>query len=118
MKKLIEFPLEDGTFMLVEIDADEAEENQWVPASRWGHTSLNLPAKAALTFEAAMEKVKPAAAAIVKNLRELSDPPDEMKVEFGLKLSAEAGAFIAAAGIEANYTVSLTWKRDTKENKP
>jgi hypothetical protein len=32
-------------------------------------------------------------------------------VEFGVTLSAEAGAFIAAAGTAANFKVTLTWHR-------
>ncbi|MFN3763514.1 MAG: CU044_2847 family protein, partial [Anaerolineae bacterium] len=59
-------------------------------------------------------KVRPVAEAVVRKLRGLSDPPDQVEVEFGLKLSAEAGAFLAAAGTEANYKVTLTWKREGK----
>ena len=36
-------------------------------------------------------------------------------MEFGRKLNAQAGAFIAAAGTEANYKVTLTWKREEKK---
>jgi hypothetical protein len=45
-------------------------------------------------------------------LRALHDPPDEIEVEFGLKMSAEAGAVVAATGLEANYRVTLTWRRE------
>jgi hypothetical protein len=31
-------------------------------------------------------------------------------VDFGLKLSAEAGALIAKTGVGANINVKLTWK--------
>jgi hypothetical protein len=36
---------------------------------------------------------------------------DEMAVEFGIKLNAGAGAFIASTGVEANYKVPLKWAR-------
>jgi hypothetical protein len=36
--------------------------------------------------------------------------PDEVSVEFGLKLDAAAGALLARAGTEAHVTVTLTWK--------
>jgi len=39
-----------------------------------------------------------------------------VEVEFGLKMSAEAGAVVAAAGAEANYKVTLTWKREQKKS--
>ena len=106
MKQLVEFPLEDGTTILVEVDAPE--EGGMVPAARGGE----VVAKAQQTFENALETIRPAARAIVAKLRALHDPPDEIEVAFGLKMSAEAGAFIAAAGVKANYKITLTWKRD------
>jgi len=59
--------------------------------------------------------IRPAAQTIIQKLRALHDPPDEIEVEFGLKLNAQVGAFIAAAGTEANYKVTLTWKREEKK---
>jgi hypothetical protein len=109
MKRLIEFPLEDGTTILVEVDVPE--ESGMVPATRgeWGVL------KAQQTFEVALDKIRPAAQTIIQKLRTLHDPPDQIQIEFGLKLNAQAGAFIAAAGTEANYKVTLTWKREEKK---
>lgn len=109
MKKLIEFPLEDGTTILVEVD--ENEMGGVVKSSRAGDTIT----KASKTFEEAMDKVKPAASAIIAKIRSLHDAPDEVEVQFGLKLSAEAGAFVAAAGVDANYSVTLKWKKEEKK---
>ncbi|MCS7178813.1 MAG: CU044_2847 family protein [Anaerolineae bacterium] len=58
--------------------------------------------------------MRPLAEAVICKLRALADPPDEVEVEFGLKLNAEAGAVLAAAGTEAHYKVTLTWKRTTE----
>lgn len=113
MKRLIEFPLEDGTSILVEIDEPEPEGGV-VRAARPGE----VVARAQQTFSEALDKVKPAASTIIQKLRGLSDPPDEIEVEFGLKLSAEAGAFVAAAGIDANYTVTLKWRKAPSPAKP
>ena len=41
----------------------------------------------------------------------LTDPPSQVEVEFGLKLDAEAGAFIAKVGTEAAINVKLTWEK-------
>lgn len=106
MKRLVEFPLEAGGAVIVEVEEAELEAGV-VRASRPGE----IAARAAQTFEAALEKIKPAASAIIAKLRSLSDPPDEMEVEFGLKLSAEAGAVVASSSIQAHYTVTLKWKR-------
>jgi hypothetical protein len=40
----------------------------------------------------------------------MSEPPDKVEVEFGVKLNADAGVILASAGAEANYTVTLTWR--------
>jgi len=38
--------------------------------------------------------------------------PDEVEITFGLKASGELGSLvIAKAGVEANYSVKLTWKK-------
>jgi Trypsin-co-occurring domain 1 len=105
MKRLIEFPLEQGGSIIVEVDAPEG--GGMVRAARPGEIAV----KVTQTFESALERIRPASNAIIASLRTLSDAPDEVAVEFGLKMSAEAGAIIAAAGAEANYRVMLTWKR-------
>jgi len=111
MKQLIEFPLKDGGSILVQVD-EPAPEGGVVKASRAGEVMK----KAGQTFEDAMDRIKPSASAIIAKLRGLADPPDEIEVEFGLTLNAEAGAFVAVAGAEANYTVKLTWKREEEKS--
>lgn len=114
MRHLIEFPLEDGNILVIEADWPKAE-GGIVPAARPDEIAV----KAVQTFEAALEKVKPAATAIIDKLRSLADAPDEVSVEFGLKMSAEAGAVVAAVGTEANYKVILKWaEKNKREESP
>ena len=114
MKRLIEFPLQEGGTMLVEVDEPEGFAETTM---RGGVVKAARPSeivdKAKDTFEDALDKIKPAAQSIIDKLRELHDAPDEIGVEFGIKLSAEAGAFIASAGVEANYTVTLKWTKSS-----
>lgn len=104
MKRLIEFQLEDGGSIVVESHETIAT----VGMVRAGRPA-DVVTKAGQTFEAALEKIKPAATAIITKLRSLGEPPNEVEVEFGVKMNAEAGAFIASAGAEANYKVTLKW---------
>lgn len=108
MKRMIEVPLESGGSMLIEVEVDESEQDGMFPASRRGEIAI----KARQTFEEALEQIKPGAEVIVTKLRSMSAKPDEMEVTFGLKMSANAGAFIAASGVEANFTVLLRWNRE------
>src|SRR4051812_48177472 len=104
VKRMIEVPLESGGSILMEVELDPAEQDGMTPAARG-----KVAVKAKETFEEALDQIKPGAEAIVAKLRGMSTNPDEISVTFGLKMSATAGAFIAASGIEANFTVLLKW---------
>ena len=106
MGQLVEFPLEDGGSVLVEVDAAVG------PVTRGLGDRHEVAEQAQQTFEQAVARVQPAAQALISRLRSLADAPEEIGVEFGLELSAEAGAFIAAASSTANFKVTLTWRRD------
>ena len=113
MKRLIEFPLEDGSTILVESNEPEPEAGI-VRAAR----PVEVIVRASQTFEHAIDVVRPAAATILNKLRALHDQPDEIEVEFGLKINVEAGAFVASAGMDANYTVRLKWKKPESPAQP
>jgi hypothetical protein len=108
MKHLVELPLEDGGSVVMQV---EEPEGGMVRAARPGE----IVAKTTYTFQQAMERVRPAAEAIgdalVVRLRDLSVPPDEVSVMFGLGLNTEAGVFFASVGTEATFSVTLVWKR-------
>jgi hypothetical protein len=53
-------------------------------------------ATAAESFEAALERLRPLARAIVVKLQDIADRPAEIGVEFGLKMNLEAGLIVAA----------------------
>jgi hypothetical protein len=98
MRRLVEFPLQGGGEVLVDTSTG--------PVTRsWGDRRVTKQADQ--TFEAAIGRIEPAARALLSRLRDL---PDEVAVEFGLQLSVEAGAFIAAASSTANFKVSITWR--------
>src|SRR2546430_14448577 len=94
MKHLVEFPLEEGSSIVVEVD--EPELAGTVRAAR-GDTL----AKAKETLEDALNKVLPATKSVVEKLRGIDNKPDEVEVSFGVKLTTTAGAVIASACAEA-----------------
>jgi Trypsin-co-occurring domain 1 len=107
MKHIVQFPLDEGGSVLVEVDEPPAG-----PTVRGlGQDRSKLVEQAGQTFENATAAVTPAARSLIARLRSASDPPDEVGIEFGLQLSAQAGAFIASAATEANFKVSMTWRR-------
>lgn len=73
--------------------------------------ATELVVKANDTFDTALERIRSAADAMLNRLTSLTQPPDELTVEFGVKLNAETGAVIAKAATEANFTIHLKWLR-------
>ncbi|MFJ1937938.1 CU044_2847 family protein [Kitasatospora sp. NPDC088160] len=59
--------------------------------------------------------VRPVAQNFIEGFRGLAHAPDEISIEFGLSLSAEADVVISSTAAEANFKVSLTWNRQTPE---
>jgi hypothetical protein len=106
LRRLIEFPLEAGGSVIVEAEGQAGDVTRGLRPS-------DLPVQTKDTFEAALARVQPAAIAIVDRLRHVADAPDEIEVEFGVQLSAEFGAFVAKASGDANFRISLRWKRDS-----
>jgi hypothetical protein len=107
MKRLVEFPLDEGGSVLVEV-----EEPPVGPVMRGiGKDRSTLVEKADKTFEDATAAVTPAARSLITRLRSIDDPPDEVGIEFGVQLSAQTGAFIASVAGQANFKVSMTWRR-------
>jgi hypothetical protein len=102
MKQLVEYKLKDGSSFHVEVEVPESE-----VVTRAGRK--DLPAEANMMFEDAINRVKPMATAIVESLRGITDPSPDVEIEFGLKLTANAGAVVASAGAEANYALTLRW---------
>ena len=111
MKHLVEFPLEEGGSILIQID--EPESGGTVRAGRDATIE-----KARETFEDALNKVLPAAKSVVEQLRNMESKPDEIEVTFGINLSAQAGAFIASATAQANFGVTVRWTGASKETAP
>ena len=106
MKRLVEFPLEQGGSVLVEVDEPSAG-----PVTRGlGKDRLGVAEHADKTFEQATAAVAPAATSLIARLRSTDDPPDEIGVEFGVQLSAQGGAFIASMAAQANFRVSMSWR--------
>ena len=107
MKRLVEFPLEQGSSVVVEIGGPPDG-----PVMRGlGKDHSSLAERTDKTFEQATASVAPAARSLMARLRSIEDPLDEIGINFGVQLSAQTGSFIASVAAEANFTVSMTWRR-------
>jgi len=113
LKHFVEFKMEDGSTIIIEVD--EPETGGTTRASR---RPGEIAEEAKVTFEHALNKIRPATEKVITSLRGLAQKPDEIEMEFGFSLNAVAGVVIASAGTEANYKVTLRWKSEATENSP
>ncbi|MEU5741910.1 CU044_2847 family protein [Streptomyces tendae] len=101
MDELVEFKTEDGVRVVVE--GVEDEDGARLVSRGDG------PARAARTFEDSLDGVRAAAASALRVFRDGSLRPGAVELEFGVKLSAEAGAVIAKGSAEGHLVVRLSW---------
>ena len=111
MPRLVRFELESGGSVVVELE-DRTEDGE-VRVSRPGFVET-----AKQKFGQALDMVRPVADTLIARLRDLAQRPDEVQVEFGIKLSTEAGAIIAKTEAEGSFKVTLTWKTSPPTGLP
>ncbi len=78
MKRLVEFPLEVGGQLVVQVDETTTE------VTRGLRRRESVAEKTTKTFEEATASVTPAAQSLISRLKNLDTPPQEIGVEFGL----------------------------------
>ncbi|MFJ7236168.1 CU044_2847 family protein [Streptomyces olivaceus] len=110
MDGLVEFKTGDGVRVVVE--GVEDEEGARLVSRGDG------PARAARTFEDSLDGVRAAAASALRVFRDGSLRPDAVELEFGVKLSAEAGAVIAKGSAEGHLVVKLSWSPEPAPAPP
>lgn len=114
MKRLVRTELVDGGVMLVEVDDVDESAVAGMPSgrvTRGGLSATEVPQRLQTSFEAALSQISPTAEQLVAQLRNLTDGPDVVTLNFGLTMTASAGVVLASAGVTANFAVSLTWQR-------
>jgi Trypsin-co-occurring domain 1 len=103
---LLGLPVEaDSNDILVcEVDRTEVPDGLVLAAPEPGRVA----ARAQVSLEEALAKLRPSLQKIVHLLKEIS--PDESVVEFGLKMGGETGVIIARGTAEVNFVVRMSWK--------
>ncbi|MFJ6560459.1 CU044_2847 family protein [Streptomyces sp. NPDC091412] len=106
----VEVPLGQDGGDVIRVQIREVDESL-VRVGRGGGPA----ARASRTFGEMLDTVRPVAESFVGRLSGLANAPDEITLEFGVSLSAEADVVIASTATEANFSVSLTWNRSDRQ---
>lgn len=103
MTDLTRWKLDDGGEVLVEVTPDGPEIS---PVSRGG----TLIEAASTSLGTALASVRGAASDVLGQFRQMPVRPSKIEVEFGVQLTAQAGAVIAKTSVDGHLNVKLTWE--------
>ena len=72
--------------------------------------------KSAEALENAMDTVRAMAAKVTATMQniKISERPNKVSVEFGIKMTAEGNAVVAKTGVEGAIKVTLSWEHSAK----
>ena len=101
MADLVEIPVGDTVVLMAVAELDEG----LVRAARPG----KVVARASRSLEDMLQGLRPVAESFVQQFGEMTRVPKEIRVEFGVTLSAQADVVIASTATEATFSVSLMW---------
>ncbi|MGW2542751.1 CU044_2847 family protein [Kitasatospora sp. NPDC001574] len=111
--RTVEVPLGDGTDGVLRVQIREVDES----LARVGRGG-GAVARASRSFGEMLDGIRPVADSFVSRLGGLVHRPDEITLEFGVSLSAEADIVIASTATEANFSVTLTWNSPAPHDTP
>ena len=98
----VRVPLENGDGFFIEVDRAG---DGVVRATRVDGAVRS----SAETFESSMTQVRHIAEVIIDKLSSLPVAPDNIRAEFGVCLTAEAGIAVAKGSAEAHFVIELEW---------
>ncbi|MFE6521841.1 CU044_2847 family protein [Streptomyces sp. NPDC057794] len=111
MTAITSIRLDDGSLLRVETTAPAlprpVAEDPYEPIRR--PRPADDVTGAADTLRSAVDRVRPAVSDIVDSLRSMPRRPDRITLEFGVKVTAEAGVVVARTAAEAHFTVGVEW---------
>ncbi|MGW5737172.1 MULTISPECIES: CU044_2847 family protein [Streptomyces] len=104
MDDLMEFETDDGRHVVL-ADVEDMHGSRLVSRG-------DGPARAVHTFEESLAGARAAAESALRVFRDGTLRPDSVEIEFGVRMSAEAGAVIVKGTAEGHLVVRLAWTPD------
>ncbi|MFB7106702.1 CU044_2847 family protein [Streptomyces hydrogenans] len=105
----------DGQLFTMALDAEGSDTAVFEVDGEFGGSDLELAAggdvvaRARVSLSEALDQVRPVLARVVETTRDLG--PEEVEIQFGLKMGGETGVIIAKGTAEVNFAVRLVWHR-------
>ena len=109
MPKLIKLPCDNNSDILVEVDP--------LPGEMVEVGLEETIEKVTRSFTNLSQTIVNACKSFVNIINQVEEEarPDEMQIEFGIKLGAEGSVFVVKTSGEANFSISLSWKNSPRQ---
>ncbi|WP_328914968.1 MULTISPECIES: CU044_2847 family protein [unclassified Streptomyces] len=104
MAEMVAFTIGDGE---ARVFVDVADDESGVQRVSRGGDAIRA---ATATFEAGFGHVRDAAAHAIAQLTALPQRPSTVELEFGVRISAQAGAVFARTGADGHLKVRMVWE--------
>jgi hypothetical protein len=108
VQRLIEFKLDPSSQTTVLVEADDS-----IPAAGQTRVSTGgiLTDQASKAFDTALAGIRPIVSSVTRQVVEAVNDAQEIEVELGFKLTADAGVILARASAESHCKLSIKWVR-------
>jgi hypothetical protein len=113
MKQLLQLRANDGTELYIEISETA------VDSPLRGSSNLEdrgVIESAQQSFDRALQPLKEISNSIINCIKNITNSPQEVEVELGLKFTAKAGIILTSLDSEAHLRVSLKWKNEKADS--
>jgi len=110
MANIVRFSTDNGP-VFIEVKGPRAQKAS-VKKVGIKQDAKELVQSATTTFEEALANAFTAANSLVERAASLKTQPQELNIEFGLKISGEMDFFVISGDTEANFAIKIKWVRD------
>ena len=113
VKKVAKLIVDENTTILVETTEEEDQKK----TGGMGHAGIMDKIKSYAIketkerFSNVMSIISCSSNTILDEIEKVQTKPEEVQVEFGVKITGEGKPMLASGGLEANYKVTLSWKK-------
>ncbi len=111
MTTYVESPTKSGTPIRIEVESTTKGVGFGQAAS-----TGEVKNQSGDSYTQVLDTIRACATGIIDTLQGLETPPQTASVNFAIKVEADSGAMIARSGDNAQFKVSLTWKKDEPDD--
>jgi hypothetical protein len=111
VKRYVQYINADGSAILVEVEDETAAAltGTRVPAGGTVDKKIEVAGE---SLQHALGPIKTVVQSVINEIASLTQLPEEVTVEFGIKLAGTVGVVLASGSAEANLTLTMTWRAD------